>query len=293
MNKGKAIDPVCGMSVNPDSAAGSFEHKNKTYYFCSRHCLQRFQSDPGSFLNRPAEPMLQPVGIQRAKPHSVEKAVTTTPDTQEATYTCPMHPEIVRDAPGSCPICGMALELRTVSLEEEDNPELTAMSRRFWVSLALSLPLLLLGMSEFIPGLDLERLMPMRAQRWIELALTTPVVLWGAWPFFVRGWQSVINRSLNMFTLIGLGVSVAYLFSVVASVLPNLFPVSFRDAAGEVPVYFEAAAVITTLVLLGQVLELRAQPHRNCNQGVAGSGAENCAADPRRWQRTRRSVSRG
>jgi Cu+-exporting ATPase len=170
-----------------------------------------------------------------------------------------MHPEIVRDAPGSCPICGMALEPRTVSLEEEANPELTEMSRRFWVSLVLTLPLLVIGMSELIPGTPLERIASMRAWGWIQLVLATPVVLWGAWPFFVRGWQSIVNRSLNMFTLISLGVAVAYVFSVTAKLFPEIFPPSFRDPSGEVPVYFEAAAAITTLVLLGQVLELRAR----------------------------------
>jgi Cu+-exporting ATPase len=153
----------------------------------------------------------------------------------------------------------MALEPRTISLEDIENPELAEMSRRFWVSLALTIPLLLIAMSEFIPGADLERLMPMRGWGWLELALATPVVLWGAWPFFVRGWQSIKSRNLNMFTLIGLGVGVAYVFSVVARVFPDLFPLAFRDASGAVPVYFEAAAVITTLVLLGQVLELRAR----------------------------------
>ena len=153
----------------------------------------------------------------------------------------------------------MALEPRTVSLEEEENPELVDMSRRFWVSVALTLPVLLLAMSEFIPGADLKRIAPLRVWGWIELALATPVVLWGAWPFFVRGWQSLKNRNLNMFTLIALGVGVAYLFSVVARFFPSLFPISFRETSGEVPVYFEAAAVITTLVLLGQVLELRAR----------------------------------
>ena len=220
------------------------------------HCLQKFREDPERYLNKTAEPMLaQPVGIQRTKPSSV----ATPTGTDRTEYTCPMHPEIVRDGPGSCPICGMALEPRTASLEQEENPELREMSLRFWVSVALSVPLLLIAMSEFIPALDLESLMPMRVWGWIEMALATPVVLWGAWPFFARGWQSLVNRSLNMFTLIALGVSVAYVFSVVARLFPDLFPVSFRDQSGEVPVYFEAAAVITTLVLLGQVLELRAR----------------------------------
>ena len=187
----------------------------------------------------------------------MDRTETSAPN--EIEYTCPMHPEIVRDAPGSCPICGMALEPRTVSLEEEENPELAEMSRRFWVSVVLTLPLFLIGMAEMIPGADLDRLCSMQTWGWIELALATPVVLWGAWPFFVRGWQSIVNRSLNMFTLIALGVGVAYLFSVIATLFPDIFPHSFRDHGGSVPVYFEAAAVITTLVLLGQVLELQAR----------------------------------
>ena len=250
------IDPVCGMTVDPAAAAGSFEYQSRTFYFCSKHCLHKFREEPEDFLKRPSESMVQPVGIQHAK--RVPDPVVTAPGS-DSKYTCPMHPEIVRDAPGSCPICGMALELRTVSLTEEENPELVEMSRRLWVCTALTLPLLAIAMSEFIPGANLERLLPMRAWGWLELALATPVVLWGAWPFFVRGWQSLKNRSLNMFTLIGLGVGVAYLFSVIAKIFPQLFPGSFRDAAGAVPVYFEAAAVITTLVLLGQVLELRAR----------------------------------
>ena len=174
-------------------------------------------------------------------------------------YVCPMHPQIVRAEPGSCPICGMALEPRVASAEEEQNPELTSMTRRFWVSVVLTIPILLAAMGAYLPGAPLERLMSPRTLTWVELILTTPVVLWGGWPFFVRGWQSIINRSLNMFTLIGLGVGVAYSYSVVAALAPEIFPPSFRDASGQVGVYFEAAAVITTLVLLGQVLELKAR----------------------------------
>jgi len=244
-----AIDPVCGMAVSLKTAAGSFEYNGQTYYFCSRHCLAKFHSKPESFLNRPAAPMMtQPVGIQRAKPSQ-----------KTTSFTCPMHPEIVRDAPGSCPICGMALEPRTVSLEEEENPELAQMSRRFWVCVGLSIPLLIIGMSELIPSATLERVVPMGVRGWIELGIATPVVLWGALPFFVHAWQSLVNRALNMFTLIGVGVGVAYLFSVIAKLFPEIFPQSFRDASGNVPIYFEAAAVSTTLVLLGQVLELRAR----------------------------------
>jgi Cu+-exporting ATPase len=264
----EANDPVCGMIVNPDSAAGSYEHKGQTYYFCSRHCLEKFRKDPDAFLGRPQATVAPLVGIQRAKsPQDENKQIPSPPSsdrtldighlTLDSGYTCPMHPEVVRDVPGICPICGMALEPRTASLEPEENPELREMSLRFWVSVVLSVPLLLIAMSEFIPVLNLESLMPIRV--WGEMALATPVVLWGAWPFFVRGWQSLVNRSLNMFTLIALGVSVAYVFSVVARLFPDLFPVSFRERSGEVPVYFEAAAVVTTLVLLGQVLELRAR----------------------------------
>ncbi|HEU4874538.1 MAG TPA: copper-translocating P-type ATPase [Pyrinomonadaceae bacterium] len=173
-------------------------------------------------------------------------------------YTCPMHPQIVRDGPGFCPICGMALEARTVVAEEE-NVELIDMRRRFWFSAALSLPLIVLAMSEMIPGDPLRTFLGARSVTWISLALASPVVLWGGWPFFVRFWYSLVNRSLNMFTLIGLGVGVAYVYSLIATLFPQIFPHSFRDHAGSVPVYFEAAAVITTLVLLGQVLELKAR----------------------------------
>ncbi len=171
----------------------------------------------------------------------------------------PMHPQIVRDAPGNCPICGMTLEPRTVSLEDEKNPELVDMTRRFWASVVLTIPLLLITMSDVIPGNPLARVVSMRVLGWIQFVLAAPVVLWGGWPFFVRGWQSLVNRSLNMFTLISLGVSVAYVFSVIAKLFPEIFPASFRHPAGEVPLYFEAASAITTLVLLGQVFELRAR----------------------------------
>src|SRR5438105_5307444 len=184
--------------------------------------------------------------------------VTATPTKRKTEYTCPMHPEIVRDGPGSCPICGMTLEPR-VATGEEENVELIGMQRRFWLSVVLTLPLLLLAMSEFIPGDPVRSLVAPRVVTWISLALASPVVLGGGWPFFVRGWQSILNRSLNMFTLIGLGISVAYAYSVIAALMPQIFPASFRDAMGNVPVYFEAAAVITTLVLLGQVLELKAR----------------------------------
>jgi P-type Cu+ transporter len=235
------------MTVNKESCAASFAYDGQTYYFCSTHCLERFRKDPAAFLNKPA-----------TVPVMIDRAATTEAQARGVEYTCPMHPEIVRDRPGSCPICGMALEPRTITLDEEENPELVDMTRRFWVSVLLSLPVFLLGMSDFLPDRPLERIVSPELLGWIQLVLTTPVVVWAGWPFFVRAWQSIINRSLNMFTLIGLGVGVAYIYSVVAKLFPNAFPESFREM-GTVPLYFEAAAVITTLVLLGQVLELKAR----------------------------------
>ena len=240
------VDPVCGMKVDPDNAAGSFAYQGKTYYFCSKHCLHRFSENPETFLNPAPQPL---IGISRQP----------KPVARDQKYTCPMHPEIVRDGPGSCPICGMALEPMTVSLDQEENPELIDMTRRFWIAVVLTIPVFALGMSDLIPGQPLQQLVSMRTLQWVQLILATPVVLWCGWPFFVRAWESIVNRSLNMFTLIGLGVAVGYLFSVIAVVLPGVFPHSFRHADGNVPVYFEAAAVIVTLVLLGQVLELRAR----------------------------------
>ena len=228
------------MTIAPEDSVGQIEHQGHTYYFCNESCLEQFRDDPERFLNPDARPA--PVAAGAAE------------------WTCPMHPEIVRTEPGSCPICGMALEPRTISLEDEPNPELDDMTRRFQVSVALTVPVFLLAMSEFLPG-SLGRLVPPSALAWVQLALATPVVLWGGWPFFVRGWHSVTNRSLNMFTLIALGVGVAYIYSVIATVFPGLFPHSFRMHNGHVGVYFEAAAVIVTLVLLGQVLELRARSH--------------------------------
>jgi Cu+-exporting ATPase len=242
------IDPVCGMTVDPEHAAGSVEYQGNTYYFCSTHCVHRFRENPEAFLNKPA---VQPIGITRQP-----QAPAAAPGQK---YTCPMHPEIIRDGPGSCPICGMALEPVTVSLEPEENHELKDMTRRFWIAVVLTIPVFALGMSDLIPGEPLQRLVPMSTLQWVQLVLASPVVLWAGWPFFVRAWQSIVNRSLNMFTLIGLGVGVGYLFSLIAVIAPGIFPASFRDAHGNVPVYFEAAAVIVTLVLLGQVLELRAR----------------------------------
>jgi len=239
-----AKDPVCGMTVDPRKATDSFDYNGQTYYFCSTSCLEKFRAELERFLNA------------RVTQKEIQR---TPPKASKVEYTCPMHPQIVRDAPGNCPICGMALEPRTVSLAEEKNPELEDMTRRFWVGVVLTVPLLLIAMSEIVPGNPVEQLASMRVLGWVQFALATPVVIWGGWPFFVRGWQSIVNRSLNMFTLIGLGVSVAYVFSVIAKLFPEIFPPSFRDPSGNVPVYFEAAAAIATLVLLGQVLELRAR----------------------------------
>jgi len=277
ITKATAIDPVCHMRVDPESAAGSFEFEGQTYYFCAKHCLHKFTQNPKQFLQPAPTPIgIQPVSITRAKdktpftcpmhpeventgPGSCPKCgmalepAIYTPQSQ-AKYTCPMHPEIVSDQPGSCPICGMALEPTTVALTDEENPELVDMRRRFWVSVTLAVPVFLLGMSDLLPGISLPR-----GLSWIQLILTSPVVLWCGWPFFVRAWQSIVNRYLNMFTLIGLGVGVAYVFSVVATIAPGIFPQSFRAHGGGVPVYFESAAVITSLVLFGQVLELKAR----------------------------------
>ena len=241
--------------VGPESAAGSFVYHGETFYFCAIGCREKFKVDPERYLN--PQPQV-PVGIQRTQ-SAARRELESTPLAGNSEYTCPMHPEIVRDAPGSCPICGMALEPRMVTLEDERNPELVDMSQRFWVSLALSIPLLLIAMSEMLPGNPLARALPMHSMIWIQLVLATPVVLWGGWPFFVRAWQSIVNRSPNMFTLIGLGITVAYGYSLIATLAPQIFPPSFRDHMGKVPVYFEAAAVITALVLLGQVLELKAR----------------------------------
>jgi Cu+-exporting ATPase len=249
VDDGTAIDPVCGMSVNKRSPAATVEFDAQTYFFCSQHCVQKFRADPQRYLAPPAQSVTQ-IGISR-EPKEAPSAIARQ-------YTCPMHPEIVRDGPGICPICGMALEPRTIAATEEENPELADMTRRLWLSVLLTLPVFLIGMNDLLPGRPWELLASMDALGWIQLVLATPVVLWGGWPFFVRAWKSVVNRSPNMFTLIGLGVAVAYVYSLVAKMAPGVFPESFKEH-GIVPVYFEAAAVITTLVLLGQVLELKAR----------------------------------
>jgi Cu+-exporting ATPase len=230
-------DPVCGMQVDTRTAGHKLSLGETTYYFCSAGCLEKFRTDPDKYLN--------------------PTAATEAPEAADgAIWTCPMHPEIRRDGPGQCPICGMALEPLEPTADEGPNPELIDMSRRFWVSAALTLPLVALAMGSELLG---WHLMSMRPSVWVQLALATPVVLWGGWPFFDRFWASLKTRNLNMFTLIGLGVGAAYGYSLVATVLPGIFPDSLRTMGGQVPVYFEAAAVITTLVLLGQVLELRAR----------------------------------
>ncbi|HXM91344.1 MAG TPA: heavy metal translocating P-type ATPase, partial [Candidatus Dormibacteraeota bacterium] len=270
-------DPVCGMTVDPSKAAAKQEFQGNTYYFCSKRCAERFAKEPEKFLLAPGTSGMETAhsgdiahgvdDVQRGAsvgsvltgktPVALQAGPepTQTVTAKSALYTCPMHPEIVQVGPGSCPICGMALEPMEVSAEAEVDPEYESMSRRLWVSAALSVPLLVIAMG----GHWLPLPFSAEALNWIELALATPVVLWGGWPFFERFWMSLINRSPNMFTLIGLGTGAAYLDSLVATIFPQVFPASFSEASGAPPVYFEAAAVITTLVLLGQVLELRAR----------------------------------
>lgn len=245
----KTIDPICGMTVAPTTAINSI-HQGQDYYFCSPHCKKKFEADPRSYLDKKDE-----------KKHS--QALSTIKETspkpnENAVYTCPMHPEIKKQGPGNCPICGMALEPLEVSLETE-TPELRDMIKRFKISVPLSLPLLTLGMSEMIPGLSHLEWIYSQPTRFAQAALATPVVLWAGFPFFERAYESLKNRKPNMFTLIGLGTGAAYLYSVLAFFFPSLFPNDFKSHSGEISLYFEAAAVIITLVLLGQVLELRAR----------------------------------
>ncbi len=234
---GKVLDPVCGMSVDPATSKHHVEHAGLTHHFCSAGCRTKFQADPEKYLSR-----------DRAEAPPVPAGTI---------YTCPMHPEIRQVGPGSCPICGMALEPETVTADSGPNPELADMTRRFWVAVALSLPVFALEMGSHL--FNLHVLMPGQLSNWVQFALATPVVLWAGWPFFERGWASLKTRNLNMFTLIAMGVGVAWVYSVVAVAAPGVFPAAFRNMDGSVPVYFEAAAVITALVLLGQVLELGAR----------------------------------
>jgi P-type Cu+ transporter len=302
------LDPVCGMTIEPAKAAGHVEHAGRTYYFCSVPCLERFKADPARFVSEAAAPKQPPASsahaveytcpmhpeVRQLGPGTCPKCgmalgpvVPQAPPARRVDYTCPMHPEIVRDAPGTCPICGMALEPRTITAPEggDENPELVDMNRRFWASVVLTAPLILLAMAHDLPGNPLAHLASPAALRWAELALATPVVLWGGWPFFVRAWQSLVFRSLNMFTLIGLGVSVAFVYSLVATLVPRIFPSSFRSPEGLVAVYFEAAAAIVTLVLLGQVLELRARSRTGSAiralLGLAPKQARRVSADGR------------
>ncbi|CCD88292.1 copper-transporting P-type ATPase [Bradyrhizobium sp. ORS 285] len=232
----KVIDPVCGMSVDPATSKHRFDHHGQTFHFCSAGCRTKFAADSDKYLGEREPPPEMPAGT---------------------IYTCPMHPEIRQEGPGTCPICGMALEPDVISLDDAPNPELADMTKRFWIGAVLAAPVVVLEMGGHLVGG--HGLIDPMLSNWIQFALATPVVLWAGWPFFVRGWQSIQTRNLNMFTLIAMGTGVAYVYSVIATLMPQAFPPAFRGHGGTVAVYFEAASVITILVLLGQVLELRAR----------------------------------
>ncbi len=234
-------DPVCGMTVDPAKTTHKAEHASQSYYFCSAGCRTKFMADTAKYL----------------APEQHESKAEPVP--AGTIYTCPMHPQIRQVGPGSCPICGMALEPVVVTADAPPNHELADMTRRFWIGLVLTLPIFLLEMGSHIPALGLDNLVPPRVSTWVQFVLSTPVVLWAGWPFFQRGWASVVNRSLNMFSLIALGTGAAYLYSLVATFAPGVFPAGFHEMGGMVAVYFEPAAVIVVLVLLGQMLELRAR----------------------------------
>ncbi len=257
----KITDPVCKMTIEEEASIGTSVHNGTAYRFCSESCRDKFNGSPEQYVGEVHTEENEnghhhEHGNSHEHGHQHEHADTEDKDT----YTCPMHPEVRQQGPGPCPKCGMALEQKTVSAEEDENPELLDMSRRFKVSVVLSIPLVIIAMGGMVPGIaSVLHSIPTNILKWFELVLATPVVLWGGWPFFVRGWQSVITRNLNMFTLIAMGTGVAYVYSVVATLFPGIFPPSFRGEAGEVGVYFEAAAAIVTLVLLGQVLELKAR----------------------------------
>jgi P-type Cu+ transporter len=268
------VDPVCGMKVLPARAAGSAEHAGREWYFCGKGCLARFEADPAKYDGsqtkvevKAVAPVVSARGgyvcpmhpeVRSDRPGDCPKCGMALEPAALVQYTCPMHPEIVRDAPASCPICGMALEVMSPQVEV-GNPELASMTRRFWVGLVLTLPLLGVMVADMLPGHPLAGLLAGPWLGWMEFALATPVMLWGGWPFFQRAWASVVNRSPNMFTLIAIGSGAAYLYSAVAVIAPGVFPDAFRDMSGGLGLYFEAAAVIVVLVLLGQVLELRAR----------------------------------
>lgn len=254
------IDPVCGMIVTADSAFHR-SHEGRHYVFCSQRCLDRFEAEPGRYVpagmdQTPGEPV-------KVTGSANEGSHATPPGGDAVVYTCPMHPEVIRDRPGACPKCGMALEPRTAAAEAEENPELRDMSRRLWVSAVLAVPVFVSAMAAELWPERMAAWVDPGLRQWIEMILATPAVVWGGWIFYVRAVQSVIARHLNMFTLIGLGVAVAWVYSVVATLAPGIFPPSVLNEQGVVPVYFEAAAVITALVLLGQVLELRARSRTN------------------------------
>lgn len=277
---GTAIDPVCGMKVDSESGR-SLEYTGKRYYFCSQHCVEKFSADPDKYLNpvMPVPAIVTPSAggytcpmhpeVHQATPGLCPKCgmalepvdtLSDKPDVIE--YVCPMHPQIVRSEPGDCPICGMALELRTVAAKEE-NPELDDMTRRFWISTVLAVPVFVMAMAADMWMGFSPQMISFTHLQLVEFLLATPVVLWGGWPFFQRGWASLANRHLNMFTLISLGVSVAWSYSVIGTFLPDIFPAMLRREDGTLPIYFEAAAIITVLVLLGQVLELKARSRTN------------------------------
>jgi Cu+-exporting ATPase len=240
-------DPVCGMKVDPSRATVTAEHDGTTFYFCSRACATKFRASPDKYASTESPP---PLAHQAAKTAA------------QVEYTCPMHPQIARSGPGSCPICGMTLEPRKVTAAQA-NSELTDMTTRLWISVTLALPMLGLMVSAFLPNAPMQGMFPSRVWTWIEFALATPVVVWCGLPFFVKGWQSLVHRSLNMFTLIALGTGTAYVYSVFATIVPEVFPALHRGAGGQINVYFEPAAFIVALVLLGQVLELRARSQTN------------------------------
>ena len=269
-----AVDPVCGMTVDPASAAGSATHAGTAYHFCSRHCLAKFTANPDRYLQPGIAPDQHACCGGAHAGHSAP-----APAIPGATYTCPMHLEVVNDGPGTCPKCGMALEPMVPQAGPEDDTELRDMTRRFVVATALTLPVFAVAMLPMVPGVNLPHGLTANAN-WLGLLLATPVVFWAGGPFFVRAWQALRHRTANMFTLIALGTGAAWGYSAVATLAPDAFPPGFRDAHGVIPTYFESAAVIVTLVLLGQVLELRARRRtgtRTRGAGSVGSGGSDMA----------------